>query len=116
VIHLARLDEAIKATGVQIDGVNADGLVAPASLQAAAQPTIDAFDDSASAQAAWDDAKEPFLVDIKAQAQGAIDENTAFLAIASPTNAQTLAQVKRLAQQNTRIIKALARVVVRTWR
>jgi hypothetical protein len=77
---------------------------------------IDAYDMTPAAVAAREDAKEPFLVDIKAQAQGAIDENTAFLAIASPTNAQTLAQVKRLTQQNTRIIKALARVVVRTWR
>lgn len=43
-------------------------------------------------------------------AAAAIQANSDFLAIASPTNAQTLAQVKALTQQNTRIIKRLVQL------
>lgn len=42
---------------------------------------------------------------IRTQAEGALDTNRTFLAIASPTNAQTLAQVKALTQQNQRLIR-----------
>lgn len=60
-IHTApRLDAAIRAGGIAIDGVSigtagtkATYLVTPASLQASAQSIIDAFDDSASADAAY---------------------------------------------------------------
>lgn len=55
-----RLDAAIRAAGVPINGVRvgiegmaASCAVTPESLQAAAQPTIDAFDWSAAAHAAW---------------------------------------------------------------
>jgi hypothetical protein len=48
--NLARLDRAIRLAMVDITGVNSNGLVSPAGLQAAAQPTIDAFDDSDTAQ------------------------------------------------------------------
>lgn len=44
---------------------------------------------------------------LRTQAAQAITANRAFLAIASPTNAQTLAQVKALTRQNTAIIRAL---------
>lgn len=50
---LARLDTAIRAAGVAIDGVDVNGLVTPSNLQTAAQPTIDAFDASAGAQTTW---------------------------------------------------------------
>ena len=59
---------------------------------------------------AADDAANPERTDLRAQAQAAIDANNAFLALASPTNAQTLAQVKDLTRQNTRIIKYLRTV------
>lgn len=52
--NVARLDIAIKAAGVAIDGVNSNGIVSPTSLQAAAQSTIDAFDDSDAAQLAFE--------------------------------------------------------------
>lgn len=42
---------------------------------------------------------------IKAQAAQALDTNRTFLALASPTNAQTLAQVKALTRQNVGIIR-----------
>lgn len=55
-----RLTEAIIAAGVAITGVSigtvgnkASYLVSPANLQASAQPTIDAFDDSQAAEDAY---------------------------------------------------------------
>lgn len=52
--HVKRLHETIVAGGVAINGVNSDGIVNPANLQAAAQPIIDTFDDSDAAQATAD--------------------------------------------------------------
>lgn len=51
ITNVADLSLAIVAAGVAVTGVNGNGLVTPPSLQTAAQATIDAFDDSASAQA-----------------------------------------------------------------
>lgn len=50
---LPRLHEDIIHAGVAIVSVNAEGIVQPPELQAAAQPTIDAFDQSPAAQQAW---------------------------------------------------------------
>lgn len=44
---------------------------------------------------------------IRAQAAQALATNRAFLAIATPTNAQTLAQVKALTRQTNGIIRLL---------
>lgn len=44
---------------------------------------------------------------IQQQAATALDTNRTFLALASPTNAQTLAQVKALTRQNQGIIRLL---------
>ena len=52
-LTLPRLLAAIQAAGVPIIGINSQRLVSPATLQAAAQPTIDAFDDSPAADAAY---------------------------------------------------------------
>lgn len=114
--YVRRLHEAIIAGGVAINGVNSSGIVNPASLQAAAQSIIDAFDDSDAAQTAFEESLEPLLKDLKDQALNAIDNNDTFLAIPSPTNAQAVAQVQALTRQNSRIIRALGRVIVRTWR
>ena len=51
--NLARLHTAIVAAGVAISGVSIAGEVTPPSLQAAAQPTIDAFDGSAASDATF---------------------------------------------------------------
>ena len=73
-----RLDNAIKAAGVPIvgisvgsEGVSSTVRVQPASLQAAAQPTIDAFDWSDAAEAAW----ENLRTRADAIAQGASGKN-----------------------------------------
>lgn len=50
IVHVSALTDAILAAGVPITGVNSNGIVSPANLQAAAQPTINAFDDSDAAQ------------------------------------------------------------------
>ncbi len=57
ITYVARLDVAIKAAGVAITGVNSNGIVSPPALQAAAQPTITAFDDSPAAQATFDNSQ-----------------------------------------------------------
>ena len=44
---------------------------------------------------------------IKAQAKNALESNRDFLALQSPTNAQTLAQVKALTRQNIGVIRLL---------
>lgn len=51
---------------------------------------------------------------IQTQAATALDTNRTFLAIASPTNAQTLAQVKALTRQNQGIIRLLLNQLDRT--
>jgi hypothetical protein len=76
----------------------------------AAQAVVDAFDWSDAAQAAWEADQFPERKDLRAAAAGAIADNDAFLAIASPSNAQVLAQVRRLTQQNNRIIRRLSQI------
>jgi hypothetical protein len=76
----ARLKAAIIAAGVAItdiasigtEGVAATVAVVPSSLQAAAQPTIDAFDWSDAAQAVWENLQArtqaiAFLADAQAE-------------------------------------------------
>lgn len=50
---LPRLLSIIRAAGVAIDGVDENSQVTPPALQAAAQPTIAAFDASQAAHNAW---------------------------------------------------------------
>ena len=75
--------------------------------KAAAQSVINAFDLSDAAQDAWEEDQLPDRKTLKQAAAQAIADNNAFLALASPTNPQTLAQVKRLTQECTAIIKRL---------
>lgn len=49
-------------------------------------------------------------LDLHARARQAIVDNQAFLALASPTNAQTLAQVKRLTRECSALIRLLLAV------
>lgn len=52
IVNVPRLYATIIAGGVAIVSVNSAGVVAPTTLQGAAQPFIDTFDDSPAAQAA----------------------------------------------------------------
>jgi hypothetical protein len=72
---------------------------------------------AAAAQAAKE-AAEPFLTDLRDQAQSAIDTNNlgitandTYLAIVAPTNAQIAAQVKRLTQETTQLFQENNRLI-----
>lgn len=115
----ARLTEAV-ATACPIEGMSINATLRSATFRAtlaatnqqvaAAQAVIDGFDWSEAAQAAWLATRYPEREGLKAAAAGAVSDNDTFLALASPTNAQVLAQVRRLTQQNTRIIRRLSQV------
>lgn len=78
--------------------------------KSSAQVALAAFDWSQAAQDAWLDDQQPERKAIRQAAATAIAANDTFLAIATPTNAQTLAQVRQLTQQNNRIIQRLMQI------
>lgn len=69
-----------------------------------------AFDWSGAAHQQWLADREPEKRDLAAAAAQAIADNDTFLAIASPNAAQNAAQVRRLTQQNNRIIRRLIKI------
>lgn len=62
------------------------------------QPVVETVDDSVAA-------REDLLRAVQDRALSALDVNAAFLALASPTNAQLAAQVKALTRQSTALIR-----------
>ena len=76
----------------------------------AAQDAVAAFDWTQAAQDAWQQDQKPERKTLRAAAAQAIADNDAFLAITSPTNAQTLAQVKSLTRQMNRLIPFVAKL------
>jgi len=76
----------------------------------AAASALAAIDWSVASDQAWEDAKSPEKKDLSDQAQAALDANQAYLDLASPTNAQVIAQVRRLTQQSSRIIRRLVQI------
>ena len=85
---------------------------ATAQQQSDAQTVVNAFDWSAAADAAYKDAQQPDYAALRDQATAAFNGNATYLAIGSPTNVQVAAQVQALTQQNQKIIKALAKLVI----
>lgn len=77
---------------------------------AAAQAVIDGFDTSDAAQAAWEDDQKPERKSLRQAAAGAIADIDTYLAIASPNNAQVVAQVRRLSLDTKAVIKRLIQV------
>lgn len=73
----------------------------------AAQAAIDAFDPSDAAQTAWEEDQRPERKTVRQAAAQAVADNATFLALANPTNAQILAQVRRLTNQNTAVIRRI---------
>ena len=112
--HLLRLHATIEAAGIPVVQCEENRIVygdaATAEQQTQGNAILAAFDWSEEAHVAWVEDQYPDRKAIRQAAAGAIADNDAFLALASPTNAQVLAQVKRLTQQNTRIIKRLIQI------
>lgn len=117
-MELARLDQAIKAV-CPIDGISvSDGIVqridfrkeATAEQRAAAQAVVDSFDRSPGADDAWREDQQPERKNLKQAAANAIAGNDTFLALATPSSAQVLAQVKALTRQNNHIISRLIQI------
>lgn len=82
------------------------------NIRARTQAELDALPAELVAAAA---ANEPQLDLLRQQAANATSTNDAFLAIGSPSNAQTLAQVRALTNQNNRIIAVLLRLINREF-
>lgn len=98
-----------------IDGVSRDGRIdyaqrATAEQRAAALGVFAGFDFSDAAQAVREAQSIPERKDLRDQAAQAIADNDTYLALASPSNAQVSAQVRRLTQQNKRLIARLIQV------
>lgn len=79
--------------------------------RAAALAVVAGFDFTGEADDAWEESRHVERKTLREQAAAAIDANQTFAALANPNNAQTLAQVKRLTQQNTRIIRCLVELL-----
>lgn len=85
-----RIDFQITATQAQKDAVNV---------------MMASFDYSDTADTVWQAAKILNKTNLFQAATKAISNNDTFLALASPSNAQTVTQVKSLTQQITKLIK-----------
>lgn len=118
-MNVAALDEAIKSAGVPIDGVARlrDGTVridfrpeATDQQKAAAQAIAAGWDWSPAADAAREEARHPERTDLRAAAAQALTDNAAYLAIASPTNAQIRDQTAALTRQLNRVIRRLVQL------
>jgi hypothetical protein len=112
-----RLREAVRAAAPGVvdvrvgrRGVSASVVVEPASEQAAAQAAIDAFDWSQAAHDAWEDTQRPERTTLRQAASQAVSDNNAFLADSNVTNAELLAQVRRLTQQMNAVIRRLVQL------
>lgn len=91
----ARIDYASAATDPQ---------------RTAAQAALAAFDWSQAAHDAWLEDQHPERKAIRQAAANAIAGNDTFLAIATPTNAQNAAQLRRVTEQINRIIPRLIQI------
>lgn len=118
---LARLHQVVSAV-CPIEGVSVgqyanrstwsfDPLPGATSQQrTSAQAVIDAFDDSAEAQAAWEEDQKPERKSLRQAAQQAVADNQAYLALASPNAAQMRAQLDAVTRQNNAIIRRLIQI------
>lgn len=111
-----RLHETLVAAGIPIDGVSGD-TAETAVIQYRPEATdpqratganlLAAFDWSQAAHDAWEEDRHPERKMLRQAAAQAVADLDAFLAIGSPNNAQTLAQVRRHAQILRAVIRRL---------
>lgn len=75
------------------------------------RPMTQAEKDARAAQRIIDEAAaKPNRTTLRQQAAAALADNTTYLALSNPTNAQSQAQVRRLTQECTALIKRLAEI------
>ena len=89
----------------EIDAATGASIVRDFTPAEVAQRQADAT--AAAASKAITDALDGNRATLTGRASTALQGNRDFLALASPTNAQTLAQVKLLTRQNTALIRLL---------
>ena len=116
-MNLERLHSLIAAAGIPVVSVEGEpGNVrihcpqATPAQRAAAQAIADGMDWSQPAEDAWQEDQKPHRKALRQAAAQAIADNDAFLALANPSNAQTLQQVRRLTQQSTAVIRRLIQI------
>ena len=86
----------------------ADG--ATAQQRAAAQAAVESFDWSDAAHQQWLEDQKPERKTLRQAAAQAVADNNAFLADGSVSNAELLAQVRRLTQQMNAVIRRLIQI------
>lgn len=108
--HVRAAVPAVTDVSIGTRGQPATVRVSPPDQQAAAQAAIDSFDWSDAAQQTWEDAQKPERQVLRQAAAQAVQDNLDFLALASPSNAAVLAQVRRLAQQMNAVIRRVVQL------
>jgi siroheme synthase (precorrin-2 oxidase/ferrochelatase) len=104
-----RIKEHIEAAiGISVDvsigaGDPPEVRVVPDSPQA--QAAVATIDWTSEAHAAWQENKRPERKSLREAAQQALADNAAFMADASVTQAEAVAQIKRLTQQVSKLIQ-----------
>lgn len=88
---------------------------ATSSQRTAAQSAIDNYDDSAEAQAAWEEDQHPERKTLRQAAQAAVDDIDTYLAAADTGTANQIQQrdhaaLKRLAQMMRQVIRRLIQI------
>lgn len=123
--NLQRLHSEIEEAQIPIFGVSgSQGAIRIDFEQSAtqqqrdqAQVIVNNFDWSETAQEDWEESKEPDLQSVKDQAVQAISNIDSYLAGADSANAaQVREEVKKIDERQKVIIKALLRIVQKTWR
>ena len=94
-VTTVRIDYAAEATSLERE---------------AAQAALAAFDWSAAAQIAWENARTQARTDLIAAAAQATDALDTYLAISNPTNAQAVAFTRKSAVMLKQIIKRLVQL------
>lgn len=121
IAHIRRLHTTLAALA-PIDGVSVPTLGSSANARvdftpAATQPqknavasALAAFDWSDAAQSTWEDDQNLDRTALINGAIAAVQDNNTYLGVASPSNAQNLAQIRALTQQMNKVIKRLAQL------
>lgn len=114
-MKLSRLSELLKAAGIHFESVvERDGelyiIGTPPESQAAADAVLSAFDPSPEADAVWAENQFPERRNLRQAATQALADIDTYLSIASPNNAQVVAQVRRLSQYTKAVIKRLVQI------